>query len=275
MRTVLLTHCGQYAGPGALAALLGEGWRVACHDTRFAIASERAAFLAEQVQARALALAESGAASGPESRPAHGQTAGPQQGAHGRVLALEAQTPEAIAAEVVAHWGLPDAVVCNDVHPNRPAPIEDTPLCAFDEAYHALVRFPIALSQALLPGMKQRRAGAFVFITSAREQSPETGFAVATSLRAATTAFARALAREAAPFGVQANAVQPNYLASELYYPRARFVDDPAGRAEIARVVPAGRLGNPAELGALIAFLASGRSPFTTGQVFSFTGGWP
>lgn len=68
---------------------------------------------------------------------------------------------------------------------------------------------------------------------------------------------------------------RPNYLYSEMYYPKARFVDSPEGRALIARTVPFGRLGQPEEVGALIAFLASGNSPFTTGQVIYFTGGWP
>jgi 3-oxoacyl-[acyl-carrier protein] reductase len=104
---------------------------------------------------------------------------------------------------------------------------------------------------------------------------PEPGFAVPTTVRAATTAFAKALAKEAAPFGIQANVVAPNYLFSEMYYPRARFVDDPVGRETIAHLVPFGRLGQPEEVGALIAFLASGKSSFTTGQVICFTGGWP
>ena len=113
-----------------------------------------------------------------------------------------------------------------------------------------------------------------MFVRWARPARPEPGFAVPTSLRAATTAFAKALAMEAAPFGIQSNVVAPNYLYSELYYPKARFVDDSAGREAIARIVPFGRLGNPEEVGALIAFLASGKSSFTTGQVVHFSGGW-
>lgn len=96
-----------------------------------------------------------------------------------------------------------------------------------------------------------------------------------TTVRAATTAFAKALAKEVASYGIQVNVVAPNYLYSEMYYPRARYIDDPNGRAAIATTVPAGRLGRPEELGELVAFLASGRSPFTTGQVIYFTGGWP
>lgn len=82
-------------------------------------------------------------------------------------------------------------------------------------------------------------------------------------------------AREPARQGIQVNVVAPNYLYSEAYYPRSRYIDDPRGRAEIAAQVPVGRLGDPAEIGELVAFFASGRAPFVTGQVIDFTGGWP
>jgi 3-oxoacyl-[acyl-carrier protein] reductase len=241
MRTVLLTHCQSYAGPGAVTVLLREGYRLACHDASFAEAAERARFAA----------------------------------AHPGVTPLAAQESEAIAAECLDVLGVPDAVVSNDIYPITRRPIEEIPMADFDATYAAVVRFPILLTQALLPAMKAQGSGAFVFITSARELRPETGFAVPTTLRAATTAFAKALARETAPFGLQVNVVQPNYLYSELYYPRARFIDDPEGRRHIADTVPAGRLGRPEEIGELIAFLASGKSAFTTGQVIPFTGGWP
>lgn len=142
-------------------------------------------------------------------------------------------------------------------------------------AFDALLLFPFELTQRLLPAMKERHGGRFVFVTSARYRQPEPGYSVATTIRSATTAFALALAREAAPHGIQVNVVAPNYLYSEAYYPRARFVDDPAGRAAIAAKVPLGRLGAPEEIGELVGFLVSGRSPFVTGQVIDFTGGWP
>lgn len=241
MSTVLLTNVAQYTGPGALDALVRAGHVVACHDASFVDHAARAAFNAHQATAHALA----------------------------------AQTPEAIQAEVMARWGLPDAIVSNDVYPITPNEIAAIPLADLRATFEAVVVFPIRLTQLFLPAMKERRSGAFVFVTSARETRPEPRFAVPTTLRAATTAFAKALAKEAAPFGIQANVVGPNYLYSEMYYPRARFIDDPAGREAIARLVPVGRLGEPTEVGELIAFLASGKSPFTTGQVIYFTGGWP
>jgi 3-oxoacyl-[acyl-carrier protein] reductase len=89
------------------------------------------------------------------------------------------------------------------------------------------------------------------------------------------TAFALALAKEVAPYGIQVNVLAPNYLYSEAYYPRARFVDDPEGRELIRAKVPMGRLGNPEEAGELVSFLVSGCSTFMTGQVINFTGRWP
>ena len=98
--------------------------------------------------------------------------------------------------------------------------------------------FPFNLTQLLVPAMKQKIKGCFVFVTSARCLQPEFGFSVATSVRAGTTSFALALAKEVAPFDIQVNVLAPNYLYSEAYNPRERFVDDPKGRKQIADTVP-------------------------------------
>jgi NAD(P)-dependent dehydrogenase (short-subunit alcohol dehydrogenase family) len=241
MDALLLTHARQYVGPGAVPVLLREQRRLVCHDTGFV----------DPGVARDFEIAHAGA------------------------VALCGQTPDAIAEELKERGLAIGAVISNDVFPNTPLPIEEVSLETLRESVDALLIFPYRLTQLLLPPMKLARRGAFVFITSARYLQPEPGFSVATSVRAGTTAFALALAKEAAPFGIQVNVVAPNYLYSEAYYPRARFIDDPAGRAEIAGKVPMGRLGRPEEIGELIGFMASGKSQFVTGQVIDFTGGWP
>jgi len=109
--------------------------------------------------------------------------------------ALESQTPASIVDEVTSLWGLPDVIVNNDVHPITHKLIEHIDLDEFDATYQAVVRFPVELTQRLLPAMKLRRSGVFVFVTSAREILPESGFSVPTTLRAATTTFAKALAK--------------------------------------------------------------------------------
>ena len=239
--SILMTHVCQYTGPGCLPVLLRDHGRVYCHDQSFV-----GAIVAKNYEI-----------------------------AHPGAVALRAQTPQELVAELATREAAIETVIHNDVHPNTPLPIEQIPLDMFQESLSALLLFPIELSQRLLPAMKATQRGRFVFVTSARYLQPEVGFAVATTVRAATTAFARSLAREAAAHGIQVNVVAPNYLYSEAYYPRARFIDDPAGRAEIAGKVPMGRLGEPEEIGELIGFLASGKSQFVTGQVIDFTGGWP
>ncbi len=236
-----MTHACQYTGPGSIPVLLRDQGRVYCHDLSFSDEGKAKAFEAD----------------------------------HPGSVALRAQTPEELVAELASLGVAIETVIHNDVHPNTPLPIEQIPIAMFQESLAALLLFPVALSQELLPGMKAAKRGRFVFVTSARYRQPEFGFSVATTVRAATTAFAQSLAREAAPYGIQVNVVAPNYVYSEAYYPRARFIDDPEGSAEIAGKVPMGRLGKPEEVGELIGFLASGKSQFVTGQVIDFTGGWP
>jgi 3-oxoacyl-[acyl-carrier protein] reductase len=240
MSLILLTNVVQYAGPGALPFLVDDGHTVVCHDRSFSDSGKREKFTKRSP----------------------------------KVHVLAGQNAEEIHEEIIAGWGIPDAIVSNDAYPTTRNDIEHIPMEDLRATFEAVVVFPVRLVQQFIPGMKQRRSGSFVFITSAREARPEPGFAVPTSMRAATTAFAKTLAKEVAPFGIQANVVAPNYLYSEMYYPKARFVDSAEGRELIARTVPFGRLGQPEEIGALIAFLASGKSPFTTGQVIHFTGGW-
>jgi NAD(P)-dependent dehydrogenase (short-subunit alcohol dehydrogenase family) len=52
-------------------------------------------------------------------------------------------------------------------------------------------------------------------------------------------------------------------------------MEDPKYVQRLKEMVPMQRLGRPDEIGALIAFLASGKAEFVTGQVIAFTGGWP
>ncbi len=236
---VLVTNVTQYTGPGIIPALEQHGYQVLCHDS---------SFIDEKIRHEFSSTHE--------------------------VVALSAQTPEEIFTEV-STIGKVDRFVFNNIYPNIPTAIEDLPIETWNEAFQALTIFPIRLTQLFLPQLKTQKNGTFVFITSARQCQPEPGYALATSLRAGTSTFANALAKEAAPYNIQVNTIQPNYLYSELYYPKEKYIDSPEGRAIIENTVPMGRLGTPEEFGELVEFFISGRSPFTTGQTINFTGGWP
>lgn len=195
-RAVLVTNVKQYAGEGSTTSLLAQGCLVLAHDPSFASDAVRNAYEAE----------------------------------HPNVIALSADGPEDLVQEMLSRNGLVDAVVSNNVHPICNGRIEDLSVTEYREAFEALTIYPIRLTQLLLPGMKERKQGSFVFITSARPERPEPGFSVPTTIRAATTTFARALAQEVAADGIQVNVVAPNFLHSKLYYPKARFIDDENGR---------------------------------------------
>jgi NAD(P)-dependent dehydrogenase (short-subunit alcohol dehydrogenase family) len=101
------------------------------------------------------------------------------------------------------------------------------------------------------------------------------GGAIPDAARAAANALVRSFAIELAPFNIAVNAVAPNFLYSEAYYPRATFIENPIGRDYVTSEVPVGRLGRPDEIGELIRYLASTESRFLTGAIIDFSGGWP
>jgi 3-oxoacyl-[acyl-carrier protein] reductase len=138
---------------------------------------------------------------------------------------------------------------------------------------------PIALIQALLPGMASRRFGRIVNITSGSVRTPIAGLDVSSGARAGLTAFLAAAAREHAKDNVTINSILPgsfdtDRIRSALARTSAqRGVSVAAARQEAEARNPTGRFGDPAELGALCAFLASARAGFITGQNILIDGG--
>ncbi len=237
----LVTNVLHFAGPPAVAALADAGFRVFGHDASFADADARARFEHERANVRALTAVE----------------------------------PAAIVAEALAAAGALDVVVSNDSYPAVVAPVDAADIAELRRTLDALVVMPFALIGAVVPHLKQRGGGSIIMITSPRARLPVPGGSIPDAAREAGNALLRSFARELAPSNITVNAIAPNYFANEMYYPRARFVDDPAGRDFVARMVPAGRLGQPEELGELVTFLATTRARFMTGTTLDFTGGWP
>lgn len=138
---------------------------------------------------------------------------------------------------------------------------------------------PIALAQALLPGMAARRFGRIVNITSASVRAPIAGLDVSSGARAGLTAFLAAAARAHVRDNVTINSIQPGVFATDRQRAAAqrsaaeRGVSPEAASAEAAARDPARRFGDPAEFGALCAFLASAHAGFITGQNILIDGG--
>jgi 3-oxoacyl-[acyl-carrier protein] reductase len=237
----LVTNALQFAGPPAVAALLEAGFRVVVHDTAFVDESTRAAYQLENSE----------------------------------VFALAAQDPSEI---VGAAWELEqrlNVLVSNDAYRPIHGPIASASIEDLEATLHRLVVFPFAVAKAAIPRLKAQAGSRVVMITSNRTKLPLRGGAIPDMARAAANALMKSLSLELAPHDIPVNAIAPNFLYSETYFPRARFIDDPAGRAFVEQVVPVGRLARPEEIGELVRYLATMKGTFMTGSVIDFSGGWP
>ena len=138
---------------------------------------------------------------------------------------------------------------------------------------------PIALIQALAPGMAERKFGRIVNITSSSVRAPIAGLDVSSGARAGLTAFLASAARAFASDNVTINSIQPGSFDTDRLRPgherqaTQRGVPLSQVRAEGQARIPAGRFGDSAELGALCAFLASASAGFITGQNILIDGG--
>ena len=240
-KVAVVTNVTEYAGAPAAMALAADGFAVLCHDPSFTEAEARTAFEA--------------------SRP--------------DCLAAAAQEPEALVAEAVARLGRLDALVSNDPWPARRLRIGEATPEEYRATIEALMVTPFRLAAAAAVVMEGQGGGRIVLVTSAAPLRPYPGFSMYASARAGASGLAQALGKELGAANIQVNAVAPNFLSSETYYPKAQWADDPKYVERLKRMVPMQRLGRPEEVGALIAFLASGKADFVTAQVIPFTGGWP
>jgi 3-oxoacyl-[acyl-carrier protein] reductase len=136
------------------------------------------------------------------------------------------------------------------------------------------------LTRAVLPGMKGRNWGRIINITSIAVKQPVDGLILSNSVRAAVTGFARTLANEVAPYNVTVNNVLPGYTRTERlihlaeHNAKTRGSEVDEAYAQWESEIPMRRLGEPNELAALVAFLASQRASYITAQSIAVDGGW-
>ncbi len=138
----------------------------------------------------------------------------------------------------------------------------------------------LELTRGVLPGMRERRWGRILNITSIAVKQPVENLMLSNSLRAAVTGFARTLANEVAADNITVNNILPGYTRTERVEELAQAAAERDGisRAEVSakweNEIPMRRLGEPAEFAALAAFLVSERASYITGTSIPVDGGW-
>ena len=175
-------------------------------------------------------------------------------------------------------FGRIDILVTNAGGPPA-GPFESFSAEVWEAATRLTLFSAIELARQVLPGMKERRWGRILNITSIAVKQPVDNLILSNSLRAAVTGFARTLANEVATFGITVNNIMPGYTRTERIEELARMAaKEKITPAEfIARwekEIPMRRLGEPREFAALAAFLVSERASYITGTSIPVDGGW-
>jgi 3-oxoacyl-[acyl-carrier protein] reductase len=203
------------------------------------------------------------------------------------IAAATGAAVKAVAADINTNSGraallaaCPDAdiLVNNNAGP-MPGKLADWDHAAWLTALEANMLAPILLIRALVPGMRQRKFGRIVNITSAMVKSPRSAMGLSTAARTGLTALSKSLVPEIAPDNVTIN----NLLPERIDTGRQRFLAErqmkaenitmAEARARQAATIAAKRLGTAVEFADACAFLCSAQASFISGQNLQIDGG--
>jgi NAD(P)-dependent dehydrogenase (short-subunit alcohol dehydrogenase family) len=129
---------------------------------------------------------------------------------------------------------------------------------------------PIRLARGLLPGMRRRRYGRIVNMSSIWSVVSKPGRLTYSVSKGGLNAFTRSLAVEVAPYNILVNAVAPGYVNTELTQQNNTEQD----LQNIRKTIPMQRLAEPKEIARLVTFLCSEENSYLTGQCLVIDGGY-
>lgn len=185
---------------------------------------------------------------------------------------------ETHVARIERELGGVDVLVNNTGGP-PPTPVSGQGPEKWAESFNAMVLSVIALTDRVLPAMRERKWGRVITSTSSGVVAPIPNLGLSNALRSSLVGWSKTLAREVAPFNITSNIVLPGRIATS----RIRFLDEAKAKRENRTLesvvqestssIPLGRYGAPAEYGDVVAFLASARASYITGSVIRIDGG--
>ncbi|MGV8899208.1 MAG: SDR family oxidoreductase [Burkholderiaceae bacterium] len=175
-------------------------------------------------------------------------------------------------------FGAVDILVNNTGGP-PPTPVSGQTPELWTKSFQSMVLSVIAITDRVLPGMRQKKWGRIITSTSSGVVSPIPNLGISNALRMSLVGWSKTLAREVGGDGITANIVLPGristariaFLDEQKAKREGRSVDDV--EAESTASIPLGRYGRPDEYGAVVAFLASVHSSYVTGSVIRIDGG--
>jgi 3-oxoacyl-[acyl-carrier protein] reductase len=184
--------------------------------------------------------------------------------------------PEHLVARALAVVG-PIDVLVNNVGVAYVAAFDQLTDADWDEMWQLNVMSYVRAIRAVLPGMRERRGGVIVNVSSTAGKRPSTGMPNYSVTKSAVLSLSRLVADLYAKDGIRCNAVAPGPTATEAWLGAGGLAEQQGEREEVLAKVaagrPLGRLAEPAEIAAVIAFLCSDRASYVTGAAWSADGG--
>jgi 3-oxoacyl-[acyl-carrier protein] reductase len=161
-----------------------------------------------------------------------------------------------------------DILVVNATLVHVHKPIEELTWEDMVEHLEFFVKSPLLLVQQILPAMKRKKSGRIIHIGSEVFERGIPGFSSYVSAKGAQLGLTRSWANELGPFGITVNLVAPGWIPTEMHD------NDPEEmKLDYAKHVPLRRMGEPQNIGDMVAFLASDAARFITGQRMTVNGG--
>ena len=241
-KIAIVTGAGQGIGRGIAEKLAAEGATVVVTDVNEATAKETAA-----------AIDPAGSCA---------------VGMHADVTSRE--SVEAVVEQVHRRFGRIDVLV-NNAGWDKAGPFVDSDPEVWDRVVAINLYGALHTCRAVLPLMAAQGHGSVVNLASDAGRVGSSGEAVYSAAKGGVIAFTKAIARESARNGVNANAVCPGPTDTALF--ASMGGDNPKLREALTKAIPLRRLAQPSDLANVVAFLASDEASYVTGQTVSVSGG--
>jgi len=241
-RVALVTGASRGLGAAIARALAGAGAHVALHASREA-PNAAASALANEFGVRTAGV------TGDLSKP---------------------ESADRLAADAASALG-PIDILVNNAGIIRRAPAEEYPDADWDDVIAVNLTSTFRLCRAVGRSMLARRSGKIINIASLLSFQGGIRVPAYAAAKAGVAQLTKALANEWAGRGINVNAIAPGYMRTDN---TRALQDDPARYQEITSRIPAGRWGEPDDLGGAAVFLASSAADYVHGHVLVVDGGW-